>query len=59
MVNAPWFISSIRQAEDQSGLWKAARIPRVSTLENSINASNIGGSSWYVLENSEEKRRSD
>lgn len=55
VVNAPWFISSIRQAEDQSGLWKAARIPRVSTLENSINASNIGGSSWYVLENSEEK----
>ena len=55
VVNAPWFISSIEQAEDQSGLWKAARIPRVSTLENSINASNIGGSSWYVLENSEEK----
>lgn len=55
VVNAPWFISSIKQAEDQSGLWKAARIPRVSTLENSINASNIGGSSWYVLENSEEK----
>ena len=55
VVNAPWFISSIKQAEDQSGLWKAARIPRVSTLDNSINASNIGGSSWYVLENSEEK----
>lgn len=55
VVNAPWFISSIKQAEDQSGLWKAARIPRVSTLESSINASNIGGSSWYVLENSEEK----
>lgn len=55
VVNAPWFISSIRQAEDQSGLWRAARIPRVSTLESSVNASNVGGSSWYVLENSEEK----
>lgn len=55
VVNAPWFISSLRQAEDQSGLWRAARIPKVSTIEASINASNVGGSSWYVLENSEEK----
>lgn len=55
VVNAPWFISSIKQAEDQSGLWRAARIPRVSTIESSINASNVGGSSWYVLENSDEK----
>lgn len=52
VVNAPWFISSIRQAEDQKGLWRAARIPRISTLDSSINASNVGGSSWYVLENS-------
>ncbi len=55
VVNAPWFISSIRQAEDQKGLWRAARIPRISTLDSSINASNVGGSSWYVLENSEVK----
>lgn len=55
VVNAPWFISSIRQAEDQKGLWRAARIPRISTLDPSINASNVGGSSWYVLENSEVK----
>lgn len=52
VVNAPWFISSIRQAEDQNGLWRATRIPRISTLDSSINASNVGGSSWYVLENS-------
>ncbi len=52
VVNAPWFISSIRQAEDQKGKWRAARIPRISTLDSSINASNVGGSSWYVLENS-------
>lgn len=54
-VNAPWFASSITQAEDQAGLWRAARIPRISTLESSINASNVGGSSWYVLENSDVK----
>ncbi len=55
VVNAPWFISSIRQAEDQSGLWRAARIPRIAELDSSINASNVGGSSWYVLEKSEVK----
>ncbi len=54
-MNAPWFISSIRQAEDQSGLWRAARIPRIAELDSSINASNVGGSSWYVLEKSEVK----
>lgn len=55
VVNAPWFISSLRQAEDQSGLWRATRIPRVAEISTSINASNVGGSSWYVLENSEVK----
>lgn len=52
VVNAPWFISSIRQAEDQKGLWRAAKIPRFSDMAESINASNVGGSSWYVLEKS-------
>ena len=55
VVNAPWFISSLRQAEDQSGLWRAARIPRIADIPESINASNVGGSSWYVLANSDVK----
>lgn len=55
VVNAPWFISSIKQADDQSGLWRAVRIPRFSNISSSVNASNVGGSSWYVLENSANK----
>ncbi len=55
VVNAPWFISSLRQAEDQKGQWRAARIPRLSQVSSSINASNVGGSSWYVLEKSKVK----
>lgn len=55
VVNAPWFISAIRAGEAQSGQWRAARIPRIADLSSSINASNVGGSSWYVLDNSEEK----
>lgn len=49
VVNAPWFISALRQAKDQSGLWRATRIPRIASNPASINASNVGGSSWYVL----------
>lgn len=55
VVNAPWFISAIRAGEDQSGQWRATRIPKIADMPSSINASNVGGSSWYVLENSEEK----
>ena len=55
VVNAPWFISSLRPAEDQTGLWRAARIPRVADIPESINASNVGGSSWYILANSDVK----
>ena len=55
VVNAPWFISSIKQAEDQSGLWRAVRIPRFANISSSVNASNVGGSSWYVLEGSANK----
>lgn len=55
VVNAPWFISSLRPAEDQTGLWRATRIPRIASLPESINASNVGGSSWYILANSDVK----
>lgn len=55
VVNAPWFISAIRAGEDQSGQWRAARIPKIADMPSSINASNVGGSSWYVLENSDVK----
>lgn len=56
VVNAPWFISAIRNGENQEGLWRAARIPRFSDIETSTNASNVGGSSWYVMETSPNKQ---
>jgi len=55
VVNAPWFVSALRGAEDQSGLWRATTIPRMEKISESINASNVGGSSWYVLEKSDVK----
>ncbi len=44
-----WIIGSVKSAEDQAGLWGLAPIPRLSN-DSSINASNLGGSSWYVLD---------
>ncbi|MGL5378175.1 MAG: extracellular solute-binding protein, partial [Cetobacterium sp.] len=43
-----WIIGSIKTEASQSGKWGVAPIPRLSN-SNSVNASNLGGSSWYIL----------
>ncbi len=48
-----WIIGSIKAATEQSGDWAVAPCPRLS--EDGTNASNLGGSSWYVLENGKSK----
>lgn len=45
-----WFTPSIMAAADQSGLWGVAPLPRMGAIPSSVNASNLGGSSWYVLD---------
>lgn len=45
-----WISSSINKSEDQSGKWAVAPIPRLSGDSKSVNYSNIGGGSWYVLD---------
>lgn len=45
-----WIIGSIKAGTDQSGMWAVAPTPRLD-LANSANASNLGGSSWFVLQN--------
>lgn len=49
-----WIIGTVKAPADQSGLWAAAPVPRLSTVE-SKNASNLGGSSWYILENAKNR----
>jgi lactose/L-arabinose transport system substrate-binding protein len=46
-----WIVGSIKAAADQSGKWAVAPVPRLNNA-NSKNASNLGGSSWYVLDQS-------
>lgn len=45
-----WISSSIQASEDQSGKWAVASIPKLGANAKSVNASNSGGSSWYVLD---------
>ncbi len=44
-----WIGSSVIKAEDQSGKWAIAPIPRLGENKESVNYSSIGGSGWYVI----------
>lgn len=43
-----WITPSIKAEASQSGKWAVVPIPRLA-LEGAVNASNLGGSSFYVL----------
>jgi lactose/L-arabinose transport system substrate-binding protein len=49
-----WITATIKANADQSGLWGVAPIPRLD-MEGAVNASNQGGSSWFVLSSSDNK----
>ncbi|MCM3748084.1 extracellular solute-binding protein [Paenibacillus pasadenensis] len=44
-----WITPSIKAEASQSGKWAVAPLPKLGTTEGSVHASNLGGSSWYVL----------
>ncbi|MBD1379469.1 ABC transporter substrate-binding protein [Metabacillus arenae] len=44
-----WVTASVKAEASQSGKWAIVPQPRLPGIENSVNASNLGGSSWYVL----------
>lgn len=48
-VNGCWYASSIKKATEQSGKWAVAAMPKMSKVADSVNASNCGGASWYVI----------
>lgn len=54
VTSGAWIIGSVKAAQDQSKLWSMAPTPRLNVAE-SVNASNLGGSSWYVLESGKSK----
>ena len=54
VVNAAWRVSTIKAEASQNGAWGLAPTPRLD-IEGGVNASNTGGSSWYVLDNGQDK----
>ena len=46
-----WITPSVQAEESQSGNWRVAPMPRLNISE-SVNATELGGSSWYVIESS-------
>ena len=49
-----WITGSVKSEKSQSGLWAVAPTPSLG-IPGSVNASNLGGSSWYVLSSGKEK----
>lgn len=47
-----WIVPTITAQEDQSGLWRVTRMPRLN-VEGGSNYGNRGGSNWLVLKDSE------
>ncbi len=49
-----WITGTVKAQADQAGKWGVAPIPKLN-VEGASNASNLGGSSWYVIDSSAEK----
>jgi lactose/L-arabinose transport system substrate-binding protein len=49
-----WITGTVK-ATGMEGKWSVAPLPRLDTVEGAVNASNYGGSSWYVLASSPNK----
>ena len=54
-VTGVWIVGTIKSVADQSGKWAVAATPRIDGVNGAANASNLGGSSWYVLSSAENK----
>jgi lactose/L-arabinose transport system substrate-binding protein len=54
VITGVWITGTIKAQADQSGKWGVAPIPTLD-IPGASHASNLGGSSWYVLDSSAEK----
>jgi len=53
-----WIVGTIKaNAAADAGKWAVAPVPRLGGVPDSINASNWGGSSWYVLSSSPDEEK--
>lgn len=55
MVSAVWLVGTIKSQASNAGKWMAVPTPSLKGIAGAQNASNWGGSSWYVFEKSKNK----
>lgn len=55
MVSAVWLVGTIKSQPANAGKWMAVPTPSLKGVAGAQNASNWGGSSWYVFEKSKNK----
>jgi lactose/L-arabinose transport system substrate-binding protein len=44
-----WITASVKAEASQSGKWAVVPFPKLAKAPNAVHASNLGGSSWYVM----------
>lgn len=54
VITGVWITGTVKAQADQANKWGVAPIPKLN-IDGATHASNLGGSSWYVLESSAEK----
>ena len=54
-ISAVWYIPTLTSVPEMKGKWGYTNIPVLETVDNATKYSNIGGSSWVVLEESKNK----
>lgn len=54
-LNAIWIIGTLKSQPANAGKWMAIPTPRLEGVSGARNASNNGGSSWYVFASSKNK----
>lgn len=51
VVTGAWIIGSLKTATDQTGKWGVMPYPRLAQFDTAKNSSNLGGASWFVINN--------
>lgn len=54
-ITGVWMTGTIKANADQSGKWGVAPLPKLAGIDGATHASNLGGSSWYVLSSAPDK----
>ncbi len=53
VINSSWVINTLEENISQSGKWAVAPVPCLEKNNSCVNATSVGGSSWYVTNNND------